>query len=126
MLSLFLGLLQLAALLILGEVIADILSLPIPGSIIGMLLFLCLLTVTGKVRSSSRRGSELLIANLILFILPSATGVFFLEQRFTEQWLSIATILIVGTLLSVLTSFLLFMAVSHVNKPDNKPGKEHD
>jgi len=122
MITLVSGLLQLTALFMLGEIITGTLSLPIPGSIIGMLLFLCLLVATGKIRTSSSQGSQLLIANLILLILPSATGVFFLEQRFTEQWLVIATILIAGTVLSVLTSFILFLAIS----PDFKRVKEND
>jgi holin-like protein len=90
-----------------GRAIANLISLPIPGSVIGMLLLLLALMIYGRVPRGLGRVSEQLLRYLVLIFLPAAAGVFFLRGIAPGDWLALAAAMIFGTLISLTLSALL-------------------
>lgn len=80
----------------LGEVASRLLSLPVPGNVIGMGLMLIALAC-GFVREESlREAAELLLRYMALFFVPAGVGVMVYFDLITREWLPI----VVGTLVS--------------------------
>lgn len=81
----------------LGEIISKGAHLPIPGSVIGMLLLfgaLCLKVI--KVEAVETVGTFLL-ENLSIFFLPAGVGIMVFFPVIKETWWSLLLITIVGT-----------------------------
>lgn len=105
--SMLRGFLLLTLFLLVGESSAFVLDWPISGSVIGMIILTAWLMLRGHVSEDLVAASQPLIAFLTMLIMPGVVGVFFLGAQLAGQWLAIAISLIVGTLLSVLTTLLL-------------------
>ncbi|MAL98188.1 CidA/LrgA family protein [Hydrocarboniclastica marina] len=103
------GFLTLMIFLLLGESLRFLLAWPISGGVGGMLILTIWLVVTGRVSDELAAASQGLISVLIVLIMPGVVGVFFLGDRFDGQWLAVGVALVLGTALSVLTTFLLMM-----------------
>lgn len=70
------GLLIILACLFLGSAIAVLSGLPVPGSVLGMLIFLGYLQWRKPgVRSGSVRAADGLLANMQLFFIPPGVGI---------------------------------------------------
>lgn len=84
-----------------GEFLARMLSLPIPGPVIGMALLFCTLVVRGHdgrpVPQSMQRTANALLQHLSLLFVPAGVGVMVYLQLIADEWLPIATALIVST-----------------------------
>ncbi|MEX2475321.1 CidA/LrgA family protein [Marinobacter sp.] len=101
------GFLVLSAFFVLGEILRLLLSLPISGGVLGMILLTAVLMLRGTISDSLAAASQGLISVLVLLIMPGVVGVFFLGDAFAGQWLAIGLALVVGTFLSVLTTLWL-------------------
>ncbi|WP_058304628.1 CidA/LrgA family protein [Gorillibacterium timonense] len=100
-------LLQVAALALfsyIGNLLTALLHLPIPGTLIAILLVFLLLS-TGVIKLSwLEAGADFLIANLVLFFIPSAVVL----MKHTEYLQTNA----VGILLVVVVGTFVIMAIS--------------
>ncbi|MCW8125503.1 CidA/LrgA family protein [Microbulbifer halophilus] len=92
---------------LLGDLLSDRLSLPVPGPVVGMLLLLAGLMIYGSVPRGLALVSSQLLRLLALLFLPAATGVFFLRHLDATDWLAILAATTVGTLLSFTLCALL-------------------
>lgn len=101
------GFLQLTTFLAIGESLRFLLGWPVSGGVAGMLLLTLWLMLTGQVGDGLAQASQSLISVLVLLIMPGVVGVFFLGDRFAGQWFAIGLALVLGTLLSVLTTLIL-------------------
>ena len=105
----------------LGDFIAKITKIFIPGSIIGMIILFLLLCFGVIKLESIRETGAFLLDNMLLFILPSAVGVI------TTYYL-VADKLISYLLLNVLTTIVIFLAtaftaqgvIHHTNKKEKR------
>lgn len=107
------GLALLIAFLWLGEGIASYTDAPVPGSVLGMLLLFIALrlypgTTPGWLVDTARR----LIALLPLFFIPAGVGIFYLPDRFADQWPALLGAIILGTLLSITLTGLVLKALT--------------
>lgn len=85
--------------LLIGEGISAVLHLPIPGSIIGLvLLFLALKFNIIKLEWVDL-GAGLLTGELALFFIPSAVGVIQYDQIFGVVGIKLVTVIILSTIL---------------------------
>lgn len=91
----------------LGDALGQWLELPVPGSVLGMVLLLLGLMVYGSVPSGLAAVSGLLLRSLALLFLPAAVGVYFLRGFATSDWLALLAATTVGSLLSFLLTALL-------------------
>jgi len=110
------GFLTLMCFLLVGETISFLLALPVNGGVVGMLLLTLWLMFNGDVSADLASASQKLISVLVFLIMPGVVGVFFLDSEFIAQWFPILVALLLGTLLSVLTTFLLMRRVGGEDK----------
>ena len=85
----------------LGEFVVEITRVPLPGSIIGLLLLvLCLHKKWMKV-DIIRDGASILISFLTLFFIPSTVGVIEYPQLWSVEGLILISAVIVSTLIAI-------------------------
>ncbi|HYG87891.1 MAG TPA: CidA/LrgA family protein [Azospirillum sp.] len=84
-----------------GEVTARVLTLPVPGPVLGMLLLFLGLLVRGGVPRSMTDTAGGLLRNLSLLFVPAGVGVVAHLSRLADEALPIAAALIGSTLLSI-------------------------
>jgi len=88
-------------LLLMGNSIARLLHLPIPGSIIGLVLLLLLLQFHIIKLEWIELGAALLLSELLLFFIPSAIGVIDYDALFGVQGMKVVLV-IVGSAIIVM------------------------
>lgn len=104
------GLLQIAGLTLFSmliNAITPLLHLPIPGSILGMIILFLLLEF-GVIRLNwIEVGASWLLAELLLFFIPSAIGVMKYANVLEADGLSILAVVVLGTFIVMAISGLL-------------------
>ncbi|WP_043532727.1 CidA/LrgA family protein [Litchfieldella xinjiangensis] len=103
------GFLWLLGFLMLGDVAVTLFALPISAGVAGMLLFTAWLLLRRGVGEDIATASQSLIGLLAMLIMPGVVGVFFIADEFAGHWLAVAVALVIGTLLSVLTTLALML-----------------
>lgn len=92
--------------------IAQLLQLPIPGSIIGLLL-LFLLLKTGIVKLRwIEAGASWLLAEMLLFFIPSAVGIMNHLDLMKQSGLSILLVILISTFIVMAVSGLAAQAIT--------------
>ncbi|MFC3747444.1 CidA/LrgA family protein [Paenibacillus sp. GCM10012306] len=116
------GLLQIGGLTIFSLLInslASWLHFPIPGSILGMVILFLLLEF-GVVRLNwVEVGASWLLAELLLFFIPSAIGVMKYTDMLETDGLRVLAVVVVGTFAVMTCSGLLTGAISKAK--EHKP-----
>jgi holin-like protein len=114
-----LGLLQVAGLTVfslLVNALTSFLHIPLPGSIIGMIL-LFLLLESGVIRLNwVEAGASWLLAELLLFFIPSAIGVMKYSKLLEADGLQVLAVVLVGTFTVMASSGLLTGAIYKVKE----------
>lgn len=98
-----------AALLILqlvGEVLVQSLSLPLPGPLIGMLLLFAALVVRGSVPQTLKLAADGLLQHLMLLFIPAVAGVMMLFERVGQEWLALLVASVGGAALTMVVTAL--------------------
>jgi holin-like protein len=91
-----------------GEVIARLLELPVPGPVIGMLLLLGALLLRGAAPDTLRDTAQGLLSHLSLLFVPAGVGVIVHIGRLQDEWLAILATLVLSTMLTlVLTAWAM-------------------
>lgn len=113
------GLLQVAGLTVFSMVIntlTPLLHIPIPGSIIGMIV-LFLLLQTGVIRLNwVEIGASWLLAELLLFFIPSAIGVMNYSRLLETDGLQVLAVVLLGTFAVMASSGVLTGAITKVKE----------
>lgn len=91
-----------------GELIAHGLGLPIPGTIIGMLLLLLGLMLSHTCRQQTEPAVNALIRHLTLLFFPIGAGLILEWPTFSQYGNAIIVALVVGTLATIVMVSLLF------------------
>lgn len=110
--SMLRGFLVLTVFFIAGETLRVLLALPVSGGVIGMMLLTLVLMGKGSISDSLAGASQALISVLVLLIMPGVVGVFFVAEEFAGQWLAVSVALVLGTLLSVVSTLWLMQRLS--------------
>lgn len=110
-----------------GEVFARLLSLPVPGPVIGMALLFGTLVVRGRsgraIPQSLHQTAHVLLQHLSLLFVPAGTGVMLYLQLIAAEWLPIATALIVSTLGGLAVTALILNSL--LRQPAVPTGDHH-
>lgn len=116
------GLLQVAGLTLFSMLINTLtpyLHIPIPGSIIGMIL-LFLLLESGWIRLNwVEAGAAWLLAELLLFFIPSAIGVMKYSSLLEADGLQVLAVVLLGTFAVMAGSGLLTGAIYKMKERRN-------
>ncbi|MFD2412389.1 CidA/LrgA family holin-like protein [Paenibacillus rhizoplanae] len=114
-----LGLLQVAGLTVFSLLVnglTSLLHIPLPGSIIGMIL-LFLLLESGVIRLNwVEAGASWLLAELLLFFIPSAIGVMNYSKLLESFGLQVLAVVLVGTFAVMASSGLLTSVIYKVKE----------
>ncbi|MBK1680109.1 CidA/LrgA family protein [Rhodocyclus tenuis] len=86
---------------LLGETLAVLLQLPVPGPVLGMIFLFVWLLARGGPQEPERRTAAGLLQHLPLLFVPAGTGVLLHLHRLADEALPIAVALIVSTLLGL-------------------------
>jgi len=95
---------------LIGEAIAFVFKLPVPGPVIGMLL-LCLTLIArgglpGTFGGTLRDTANSLLSHLSLLFVPAGVGVMLHFGRIGDEWLPIAAALVGSTVLTIAATAL--------------------
>ena len=74
---------------LIGEVAVRWLKLPLPGSVVGMLLLFAGLVIRGSVPEHLHATGNMLVQHLMLLLVPATAGVMLHFKRLGEEWLPI-------------------------------------
>lgn len=101
----------LAACQIAGSLISHYLHLPIPGTVIGLLMLLVALSLLRRVPSALREVADHLLKHLNLFYIPAAIGIMAHVVLVRQDILPILAALFGSTFLSLIIGVLVFQWV---------------
>ncbi|GAA0136439.1 CidA/LrgA family holin-like protein [Paenibacillus sp. YSY-4.3] len=87
--------------------LAELLHLPIPGSILGIIVIFALLKSNIIKLSWIERGANLLLAELLLFFIPSAVGIMKYIPLLESDGVRILVVVISSTFIVMLSSGLI-------------------
>ncbi len=90
----------------LGELIARLLSLPVPGPVLGLVLLLALLLIKGEVPPGLRQAAETLLRYLALLFVPAGVGIMLHWQLIHADWPIMVAVLVLSTLLTIAVTAL--------------------
>lgn len=91
-----------------GELIVTVFGVPIPGSVVGMVLLLIGLIVRGEVPEGLRVTAEGLLKVLPLLLVPAGVGLMNYFGVLSDYWLELMVSLFVSTLITMfIVAFLL-------------------
>ena len=89
-----------------GELIKQRLSLPIPGALVGMLLFLGYLSISSKSPALEKTCTSLI--NLLpLFFIPAGVGILGYLAELKAYGLSLTIAILVGTIIGFWASLMV-------------------
>ena len=91
------GIVTLLLFTVVGNLISDGLNIPVPGSVIGLVLLMIYLQMKGEIEESLDKVSQFCIRYLAALFVPGCVGIFFLSDLLTQQWLPIFLAMIVAT-----------------------------
>jgi len=100
-----------------GEGLVYILSLPVPGPVIGMLLLLAFLIVKKNMAVELSPSTSQLLSHMALLFVPAGVGIRVHVHRIADEWLPILVALVISTVVSIIvTAFVINKLKKKVQK----------
>ena len=91
---------------ILGETIAQALSLPIPGPVIGMVMLFIYLVIKDDAVQKLAPTTQGLLRHMSILYVPAGVGVMLHGERIAQEWLPIVAALVVSTVAAIIVTAL--------------------
>ncbi|WP_449288129.1 CidA/LrgA family protein [Marinobacter salarius] len=87
-----------------GEVTVRLLSLPIPGPVLGMVMLFLTLMVRGYTPEPLENASSALLSHLSLLFVPAGVGMMSHFGRIADEWLPITLALFLSTIITMVAT----------------------
>ncbi len=100
------GLVTLLLFTVLGNLISELLNLPVPGAVIGLILLMLYLQIRGDTSEQLEKVSQFCIRYLSVLFIPASVGIFFMTDLLASQWLPISLALLIATPVSLILTAL--------------------
>lgn len=97
----------------LGNFIASRFPIGIPGNIIGIFILLILLERKIISMNTIEQGANFLIAELLLFFIPSAIGIIEFQEVLQNEWMQIVFVIAMST---IAVLFFVAMVAEGISK----------
>lgn len=91
-----------------GETIARLAALPVPGPVLGMTLLFFVFAFRGNVAESLHTVSSVILRYLSLLFVPAGVGLVLQVTRIRSEWEAIAAALVGSTALTLLVTAAVF------------------
>ena len=98
---------------LIGESLARVLHLGIPGPVIGLCLLAAACIISRRLRDFTEKAAQPIISTLSLLFLPAAVGVVQFLPLLKSQGLALGVAIIVSTVLTLVVTALVFRFVVH-------------
>lgn len=86
---------------LIGDVLARLSGLPVPGPVLGMVLLLVCLLVRGQVPPGLDTVTTTVLSHLSLLFVPAGVGIVVVLPLVVQQWLPLTVAIIGSTLLAI-------------------------
>ena len=96
---------------VVGEIVSLATGLPVPGPVIGMVLLLLAFFVKDGLVDQIRPTAGVLLTNLSLLFVPAGVGLIRHGQRFMNEGLGIAAVIVLSTVLGMIVTAYTIIAV---------------
>lgn len=96
---------------VVGEIIAYVTHLPVPGPVIGMVLLLIAFFLRDDLVNRIRPTAGVLLANLSLLFVPAGVGIVRHVERFKTEGLGIAAVIVLSTVISMIVTALVVIGI---------------
>ena len=96
----------------LGEAVAQLCKLPVPGPVLGMILLTVVLVLRADWRRYVAPASEPLLANFSILFVPAGVGVMVVADSLRDNWLALSAAVVVCTVLTLVVTTLTVHWVS--------------
>lgn len=97
---------------LIGETLARLLDLDLPGPVVGMVLLFCGLLVRGGVPDGLQETATGFLRHLSLLFVPAGVGVVTHLTLVADQWVPITAALIVSAIATVAVTALIMLWMS--------------
>jgi holin-like protein len=95
------GLIILLMYLLMGEFVANLLSWPVPGSVLGMILLFVTLLIKGGISPDLKTSSNGILPYLPLFIVPASVGIVNFMGIIEQQGFALLTAILVSLIVGI-------------------------
>lgn len=96
---------------LLGESLVRLLSLPLPGPVLGMLFLFLGLLLRGEIPDALGRSADTLLAHLPLLFVPAGVGVMVHWELLRASWPALLAALLIGTMVTLVVTAVTMTAV---------------
>lgn len=101
------GLIVFLLYLLAGDFVAHLFSLPVPGSVLGMMLLFITLLVRGGVTPELKNSSNGLLPYLPLFIVPASVGIVNFAGLLEQEGVALMSAILISLAVGIPVSGLL-------------------
>lgn len=99
---------------VIGELSVLLLDIPIPGPVLGMVLLFLTLLWRGSSPASLDTSSTALLSHFSLLFVPAGVGMMVHLEQITHEWLPITVALLVSTVITMMATAVIMLAVSRL------------
>ncbi|HPF57623.1 MAG TPA: CidA/LrgA family protein [Candidatus Competibacteraceae bacterium] len=96
---------------LIGEVTVQLIGLPVPGPVVGMVLLFLSLRWRKALPDTLRATAETLLSHLSLLFIPAGAGVIQYGTLLADEWLALIAAMVLGTLITVAVTALVMQGV---------------
>jgi holin-like protein len=118
------GLTILIFLQFLGEIIAGVTQMPIPGPVIGLAMLAAFALVRGKMPESIVIAGDGILRHLSLLFVPAGVGLIAFGDRIIAEGTRLMVVLIVSTAITMAVTALTFRALARDDGEGDGPPAE--
>ncbi len=110
------GMFYLMTLWLIGEVLAELLALPIPGSVLGMVMLTLGLNKGWIELDAIRPAADLLTWNMAFLFVPPGVGLMLYFDLIADQWLALGLPWLASTFLVFAAAGLLMQRLARAGR----------
>lgn len=104
-----------------GEISINLLELPIPGPVVGMIFLFLYLLAKGAVPSALSNVSSTLLTNMSVLFIPAGVGVMAHTTLLKTDFWPIMIAMVVSTLVTIIVTALVMKKLNKTSQPDGAP-----
>ena len=97
-----------------GELSVNLLDIPVPGPVIGMLMLFLTLVFRGSSTKPLDASSSALLSHLSLLFVPAGVGIMVHFNRIINEWQAISIALILSTIITMVATALIMFSARHL------------